>query len=703
MNHMKLVIVESPKKCDTIARYLGSDYRVMASKGHIRELATSGKGGLGIDINNGFLPTYIISKENNKRETVEELRSEAKKADEVLLATDPDREGEAIAWHLTQVLSLDPKTTKRLRFHEITRESITEAIENPSTIDMNLVASQETRRIIDRIIGFKLSSLLQKKLNSRSAGRVQSATLKIICDHQKEIDAFVPEEYWTIDLDVKSGLKELSLSLDKIDGANARISTKDEDAKIVSLIPTKLALTSIEKRQRKIQSKPPFTTSTMQQEAFNVYHFTTQRTSSLAQRLYEGVDVGGEHVGLITYMRTDSTRLSNTFVQRARAFINEKFGEKYVGSAKNEIISTLGQDAHEAIRPTSNHRTPASVRPYLTNEQYKLYKLIYNRALASLMPEKIEEVTTVLFVNNGMQFKTEGVRTQFDGFEVLYGNSSEDVDKSLPNILLNEVYDVVKINDVQHFTKPPAIYSEAKIVKLMEELGIGRPSTYASTIKTIANHSYVFDNRGELIPTEQGMRTAHVLDKYFPEFVDAKYTARMEADLDNVQDGSESRTQMITDFYYPFMKKVDQIDSQMYKDPEEKTGEMCPKCGSPLVVKKGKYGKFIACSAFPQCDYIKKEKEEPVYTGEKCPKCGMPLVVRKDKKGKTFVGCSGYPSCTYIKGNEEKKANPQIVKKCPKCGGYLVIKKSRKSDFLGCTNFPRCRYCEPLPKKEDNN
>ncbi len=698
---MKLVIVESPKKCDTIARYLGSEYHVMASKGHIRELATSGKGGLGVDVEHNFAPTYIISKENNKEKTVEELKTEAKKADEVLLATDPDREGEAIAWHLTQVLDLDPKTTKRLRFHEITRESILEAIDNPSTIDMNLVASQETRRIIDRIIGFKLSSLMQKKLKSRSAGRVQSATLKIICDHQKEINAFVPEEYWTINLDVKRGINELSLSLDKINNQIAKIPSADVDKKIVAAIPHKISVSNIEQRQRKIESKMPFTTSTMQQEAFNVYHFTTQKTTSLAQRLYEGVDVAGEHVGLITYMRTDSTRLSNTFVQRARAFINEKYGSKYVGNVKDEKLSILSQDAHEAIRPTSNHRTPESVRPYLNIEQYKLYKLIYNRALASLMPEKIEEVTTAYFDINGLSFKTEGVKTIFDGYEVIYGNYGEKDSKALPNMDVGDEYDVVKVNDEQHFTKPPAVYSEAKIVKLMEESGIGRPSTYASTIKTITNHNYVFDKRGELIPTDQGMLTSHVLEKYFPEFVDAQYTARMEEDLDNIQDGSESKNEIIKDFYYPFIKKVREMGDAIYKEPETPAGRNCPKCGSPLVIKKGRYGEFVACSAFPTCDYVEKPIKEIVYTGEKCPKCGKPLVVRKDKKGKTFVGCSGYPDCKYIQGKEEKTQSPQIVKKCPKCGGYLVIKKGKKADFLGCSNFPKCRYCESLPKKEE--
>jgi len=428
---MKLVIVESPKKCETIGHYLGSDYKVMASQGHIRDLSKKGKGGLGIDVEHGFKPDFKITP--GKMPIVRELEKNAKKADEVILATDPDREGEAISWHLATVLGLDIPSTKRLQFHEITRPAILNALENPGHIDMNLVSSQETRRMYDRIIGFKLSYLLQKKMGSKSAGRVQSVTLKMICDNDQEIRSFVPSEYWTIEIVIKAGDKELTLSLDKVDGKSITISSKEEADKILARIGETVDLISLETTKKSIASKLPFTTSTMQQEAFNRFKFSTSKTQSIAQRLYEGKDINGEHVGLITYMRTDSTRLSPEFFSKhAKPFILEKFGEEYVGHLKQAKNSASAQDAHEAIRPTGTHRTPEIVARFVEPDEAKLYRLIYDRALASCMSDKVEEVTSAIFETNGLTFKASGVRTLFKGYEAIYGDFEDDDSKYLP-------------------------------------------------------------------------------------------------------------------------------------------------------------------------------------------------------------------------------------------------------------------------------
>ena len=699
---MKLVIVESPTKCTTIKRYLGDDYNVMASLGHISDLATSGKGGLGVDVENNFAPRYVINKD--KKHIVLQLSEAARKADEVILATDPDREGEAIAWHLAKELGLDVNKVKRLEFHEITRSSISEAMRNPRTIDMNLVESQETRRIVDRIIGFKLSTLLYKKMRSRSAGRVQSATLKMIDDHDREIAEFVPEEYWVVNTKIKVERKNVELTFIDFNNQGKEVSNGELANQILSQIPDKLTVFDVKRSIRVKESKEPFTTSTLQQEAFAKLKFKTSKTQLIAQKLYEGIEVGGEHMGLITYMRTDSTRLSPTFVERATNYIKEKYGEEYVGHQKQTRQVELMQDAHEAIRPSSNHRTPESVRQYLTNEQYSLYRLIYNRTLASLMKPKKEEVMTITLGGNGVTFTFECARTIFKGYEALLGSEDEKESYNMfPDINAGDEFNVLDKNVEQKFTQPPAHYSEAKIVKLMEEVGIGRPSTYASTIETLRSRKYVSDNAGILTVTEQGSRTAHVLNKYFPEIVDTKYTAKMEEKLDNVQSGSDSRIKVLSDFYYPFIKEVEHANELMYKDDDIPTGEKCPICGSDLVYKQGKNGQFIGCSNYPTCSYIEKEpKKELKYTGEMCPECGRPLVERRKPHSKTtFVACSGYPSCCYVKPVENKitYTEKDYVKPCPKCGGHLVKKTKGKSSFLGCTNYPSCHYVETIIKR----
>lgn len=695
---MKLVIVESPAKCTTIQKYLGEDYLVKASLGHIRDLATTGKGGLGVDVDHGFAPTYAINKEKIK--TVYELKALAKQADEVILATDPDREGEAIAWHLANVLSLDPASNKRWEFHEITRDSIKEAMNNPRTIDMNLVSSQETRRILDRIIGFKLSALLNSKIHSKSAGRVQSAALKLINDHDDEIKHFVPEEYWNILVKISVNDKEYNLNYLGFEGKKTDITSKKDADIILEQIGKEVTVISIEKSYRVTESKEPFTTSTMQQEAFAKLKFKTKKTQYLAQGLYEGVEIAGEHVGLITYMRTDSTRLSPAFIAHASEYIKNTYGEEYLGHAKH--LQKVGhmQDAHEAIRPTADFRTPESVRKYLSPDQYNLYKLIYNRTMASLMKPKKDEVTKVIFDSHGHRFQLEFVHNIFRGYEIVTKDASDEYHSAVPSFNEKETYHILEKSGEQKFTQPPAPYTEAKLVKLMEEVGIGRPSTYVSTIETLKSRAYINNNGGVLTTTEQGNVTCAVLDKYFPEIVSSKYTAKMESQLDSIKDGNNSRLKILDSFYKPFIQELEVAKEKIWKTPNETTGELCPKCGAPLIYKEGKNGRFVGCSNFPKCDYVKKEKKELIYTGANCPECGKPLVERRDRRGNVFHACSGYPTCKYIEAPKVEENGSEFVKKCPKCGGNLIRKKGKYSSFLGCSYYPTCKYMERIVRKK---
>ena len=703
---MKLVIVESPAKCTTIKRYLGEDYQVMASLGHIRDLATSGKDGLGVDVTKDFLPTYIINKD--KQHIVRDLKNAMYKCDEVILATDPDREGEAIAWHLAQVLGLDVETTKRLEFHEITRDSISEAMAHPRTINQNLVSSQETRRIIDRIIGFKLSTLLFKKIRSRSGGRVQSATLKMIADHDEEIAKFVPEEYWVINTKINAFRRNFAVNLISDNGDNIKITNKEQADAILSRIPSTLKVEKVERKIKVSDSKEPFITSTLQQEAFSRLKFKTKKTQLVAQQLYEGIEVDGEHVGLITYMRTDSTRLSPTFVSRATAYIQEKFGKEFLGHAKKIRQVSMMQDAHEAIRPTSNHRTPESVRKFLTNDQYNLYKLIYNRTLASLMQSKKDEQMTIYLKGNDLLYKLDLTRTVFKGYEIIYADTEKEENHFdyFPDFADGEEFKVIDKSAEQKFTQAPAHYSEAKIVRLMEEVGIGRPSTYASTIDTIKKRKYVEDESGILTVTQQGALTSTVLNKYFPEIIDTKYTALMEKKLDNIEDGNQSRSKILNEFYYPFIEHFDKVSQVMYKEKFVETGDKCPVCGAPLVLKEGKNGTFVGCSNFPTCKYVQKEEKvnNAKELGEKCPDCGGELLIR-EKNGSTFVTCSNFPKCRYTRKMLTTNTSATIedakpVKDCPDCDGYLIKKKGKYGYFLGCINYPKCSHMERIPRKK---
>ena len=694
---MKLVIVESPTKCHTIQKYLGEDYKVMASLGHIRDLSTSGKGGLGVDVSNDFKPTYVNSKDKVK--VIKELIKEKNNATEVLLATDPDREGEAISWHLAEVLGLDIESTKRLEFHEITKPAILKAMNNPRTIDMSLVESQETRRIIDRIMGFEMSTLLKRKIGSLSAGRVQSVTLKLISEREKEITKFVPEEYWTI-----QGVfdENIEAKLDSIDGRAVGTIKFEEDAdEILNDLPSSYVVNDVTTRNRRVESKAPFTTSTLQQEAFIKHKYSTKKTASIAQKLYEGIDIGSQTIGLITYMRTDSVRLSPEFVSKANQYILDKYGEKYLGKENTKQGKGLVQDAHEAIRPTSLDLEPKSIKQYLTTEQYNLYKLIYNRAIASLMSPRLDEVTTVKFQGKNYIFKTDGVRMIFDGFTKIYG-VEDDMKKNLPNFTKGEEIKANEITKQQHFTQGPSRYTEAKLVKTMEELGIGRPSTYASTISTLYDRKYIVQEKGSIYATEQGMETSDKLSEFFAPFMDTAYTAKMEQSLDEIVDGNDSRLGLLNDFYNEFEPLYEVALKEMKKTEPKKTGEKCPKCGNDLVYKKSKFGEFIACSSFPTCNYVKPKEEKPVEVLENqvCPKCGKSLVKRKSKKGE-FYACSGFPKCKFILGNDDNQVEELYSdKKCPKCNKLLLIKKGRNGhgDFLACSGFPKCRYFETIKK-----
>ncbi len=706
---MKLVIVESPAKCNSIGKYLGEDYLVMASYGHIRDLSTHGKGGLGVDLNNDFKADYIEDKKKGKQ--IEDLRKAAKKASEVILATDPDREGEAIAWHLAEVLKLDVATTKRLEFHEITRNAIQEAINNPRTINMDLVNSQECRRVLDRIVGFELTKVLKRKIKTESAGRVQSATLKLIVDHEKEINAFVPEDYWTIDGNITNGNITIDVSLDKVNGESAKLDNEEYAKNVYSRVGDEFFVSDISKVSKKRESKSPFTTSTMQQEAFSKCGFVTSKTAAIAQALYEGKKIGEETVGLITYMRTDSVRLSPQFVESAKEFIVEKYGSNYLGNTNARHKKGQIQDAHEAIRPTSITRTPEFVKPYLTRDEYRLYCLIYNRAIASLMSPNTYELSTIRFNTNDLEFKANSETTLFDGFSILYKDSETEEDEkkykqqSISNIKVGDIFKRENIELKKHTTEPPAHYTEAKVVKLMEDLGIGRPSTYASTISLITKRAYVKSEKGSLIPQKSGMLSIEYLDQFFGEIIEAGFTADLETKLDDITKANNSRVQILNRFCNFFYPLLDNAIKTEYKIPEEyiESYGICPNCGSYLVKKKGKFGEFIACSNYPTCKYIvKEEKEQPKETGEICPNCGSPMVYRKSRKGDVFEACSNFPKCRYIK--QQEKEAPIVIKKCPDCGGDLILRTSarRKQSFLGCTNFPKCKYVEKyvIDKKE---
>jgi len=677
-----LVIVESPSKSKTIEKYLGSDYKVVSSLGHIRDLATSGKFGFGVEIDNHFKPDYQIIK--GKKKLVNELKKDIKNSDFVYLATDPDREGEAISWHLYDTLGLNDNNYKRIVFNEITKDVILDSFSKARMIDDDLVKSQETRRILDRIIGFRLSKLMQSKTGGKSAGRVQSVALKLIVDREREIQAFNIEKYYEIDahfdkMDSKlQTYKDEKIEIKTIEDANDILDRLSNDFKVVS----------VEQKKKDKKSKFPFTTSTMQQEASTKLNFTSKKTMSVAQKLYEGISLEDETVGLITYMRTDSIRMSDQFIKSTYGYIKEKYGEEYIGYVKTSKKTDNVQDAHEAIRPTSINRTPESVKKFLSNDEYKLYRMIYYRALASLMKDAQVLATTITLDNNDYGFKTTGQVLIFDGYLSVYSDYEDSNDKVLPEIKEGSIISTDNIEMTEHETKPPARYTESKLIKEMEELGIGRPSTYAKTIDTLKERAYVTVVEKKFVPTEIGIETTDKLQEFFKDIINVKYTKEMEDDLDKIADGNLVWDELLQRFYNEFEPKVEVAFKDMEKKAPEETGEMCPKCGSPLVVKQSRYGKFTACSNYPECKYIpqNEEKKEVVEIMD-CPKCGSGKIVEKTtKRGKIFYGCNNYPKCKVASWDKP------TGDKCPKCSGILV---ESKTDI-------KCMECDYVEKNENN-
>lgn len=665
----KIVIVESPSKTKTISKYLGKDYEVLSSKGHIRDLATSGKFGLGIDVDNNFEANYIPIKDKKK------LIADLKKASNdaiVYLASDPDREGEAISWHLKDALDL--KSYKRVVFNEITKPALIEAFANPRDIDMDLVKSQETRRMLDRIIGFRLSKLMQSKTDGTSAGRVQSVALKLIVDREREIQAFKEEEYWSI----KAIFPDFEAELDKYQGKEVKIPYKKDADDIISKLSKCFNIDSVTSKIKAKKGVMPFTTSTLQQTAINLLNMSSSKTMSIAQKLYEGIDIGSETTGLITYMRTDSTRLSNIFVDETMEYIRSNFGEEYVGAVKKSKKTDNVQDAHEAIRPTSIKRTPESIKKYLTQDEYKLYSMIYARALASLMADAKANGTTIVLENNGYTFKATGSVIVFDGFLKVYGEYSKNEDVILPD-LSNYKSKIVISDDIigeQHFTKPAPRYTEASLIKEMEALGIGRPSTYAKTMDTLKSRDYVTLEDKKFIPTDIGFEITDKLQEGFSDIINVKYTANMENELDLIAEAKYDNVKLLKDFYNQFEPLVESAFKTMEKKAPETTGEKCPLCEHDLVIRRGKFGEFVACSNYPECKYIKPTEKKSV---AKCPRCGGNIVSKKSKKGKVFYGCDNYPSCNYALWDEPTGET------CPDCG-ELIVRKGKTTYCPNCKN-----------------
>ncbi len=659
---MKLVIVESPSKSKTIEKYLGKDYKVVSSLGHIRDLSTSGKYGFGIDLENHYKPDYVIIK--GKKKLVNELKKEVKSADCVYLATDPDREGEAISWHLYDTLGLNDNMYRRIVFNEITKNVILDSFQHARMIDDNLVKSQETRRMLDRIIGFRLSKLMQSKTGGKSAGRVQSVALKLIVDREREILAFVPEDYY----EIEAVFADFKAKLDSYKEDKLEIKTEEEAIAILNKLSSKFIIENIKKEDKARKAKPPYITSTLQQEASSKLNFTSKKTMMLAQKLYEGITLKDETVGLITYMRTDSIRLSDDFVKSTYGFIRDNYGDDYVGYVKTSKKKDNVQDAHEAIRPTSINRRPDDVREYLTSDEFKLYKLIYNRALASLMKDAVMEVTSIILDNNDYKFKVTGSIVKFDGYLKVY-DDNEDDGELLPDFgKYNGSVVSEEINYSAHTTKPPARYTESQLIKKMETLGIGRPSTYATTIGILLERGYVKVIDKKFNPTEIGIETTDKLQEFFKDIINVDYTRDMEEDLDKIAEGKLYWENLLDRFYKDFEPKVENAFTSMEKSKPEETGELCPNCNSPLVIKRSKYGKFVACSNYPECKYIKNDKVNPIEIMP-CPKCGGKIVEKKTKKGKIFYGCNNYPKCKLATWD---KPTGEL---CPKCGGILLENK----------------------------
>ena len=697
-----LIIVESPAKARTISNFLGKNYKVVASKGHIRDLPKSSFG-IKVEEDGTFVPKYSIPREVNP--TVKELKKLAKEAETIYLATDEDREGEAIGYHIAMAIKKEPTSLPRIVFHEITKTAIQHALDNPRKLDMDAVNAQQARRLLDRIVGYKLSPLLASKIQKGlSAGRVQSSSLKIVIDREREIKAFKPEEYWTIDglfeKNIESSIYSFNdVKMDKMSIKNEAMATEI----VHSAISEHFIVESIETKERKSKTLPPFMTSTLQQSASTQLGFSPKKTMLVAQKLYEGVKTNKGNMGVITYMRTDSLNLAKEAVESAREYIDKTFGDDYLPSKEKRYSSKAkgAQEAHEAIRPTMVDFTPMVAKDFLTADEFKLYRLIYNRFLASQMMEARFESQTVLFKGEKSIFKASGRKLLFDGFYRVIGYS--EADKLLPELTEGQKVILDDIKPEQHFTEPPSRYNEASLIKKLESLGIGRPSTYAPTITILQTRKYINIEKKRIHPTEIAFTVIEMLEEHFAEIVDSSFTSNMETDLDKIDEGKLDWQKLLGDFYEPFMQKITEgkakIKSQKMAIP---TGEMCPKCDHELLRRKGRFGEFIACSNFPKCKYTTdldgNAPPEPEKTDIKCDKCGEFMVIKDSKRGK-FLACSAYPKC--------KNAQPLVPPReldvpCPKCGSKILEKEGKRGTFYGCANYPKCRFIsngEPLKRK----
>jgi len=689
-----LVIVESPAKAKTIEKFLGkSHYTVKASVGHVRDLP---KSKLGVDIENNFEPGYINIR--GKGDVIKELKKEAKKAKKVYLATDPDREGEAISWHLAHILSLEEDDECRIEFNEITKDAIKKAIKHPRNIDLDLVDAQQARRVLDRLLGYQISPILwQKVRKGLSAGRVQSVTTKLICDREKDIKAFIPKEYWTIDLNAKTKKGEdINFKFYGRDGKKLDLENEEVVNEILKAIENKeLEVASIESKSRRKSAPKPFTTSMLQQEGVNKLSFTTKKTMMIAQELYEGVDIKGEGtVGLISYIRTDSKRISDEAKGKAMDYILDNIGENYYKKEVKKKEAKEGkkvQDAHEAIRPTSVDRSPDSVKDSLTKDQFKLYNLIWRRFVASQMEDSVFDILNVECNIDNIIFKATGSKMKFDGYTKIY-NFSDREDRILPSISEGEKLKVDEVLPEQHFTQPPARYTEASLVKTLEELGIGRPSTYAPTIATILNREYVEKQGTSLHPTELGIIVTDILENNFQKFIDVDYTADMERKLDTVEEGKTEWKEVVSESYEPLKEAIEVAIENIEKvNMDEEIDEICENCGSNMVIKYGRFGKFIACKNYPEC---KTSRPLVNKIGVKCPNCkDGDIILRKSRKGKAFYGCTGYPDCDFVSWN---KPTGDI---CEICGSYMVEKVTKSETKIVCSN-KECKAVKVVSEEE---
>lgn len=678
-----LVIVESPSKAKTIGKFLGGHYKVLASVGHVRDLP---KSKLGIDVENDFEPQYISIR--GKGDIIKELKREAKNASKVYLATDPDREGEAISWHLAFLLGIDITKPCRIVFNEITEKTIKAAVKNPRPIDIDLVDAQQARRVVDRLVGYQISPLLWRKVRrGLSAGRVQSAALKILCDRENEIKDFKPEEFWNITAEFEKD-KTFTAKLSEYKGKKLVVENEEQNNAILKELQSgKYVVESIEEKDRMRKAAAPFTTSSMQQDAANKLNFSTRKTMMVAQQLYEGIEIKGKGtVGLVSYIRTDSVRISDEARESAKDYITGKIGLEYYGGSIYSNKKKDVQDAHEAIRPSYAELEPDSIKDSLTKDQYNLYKLIWNRFIASQMaPAKFKAVNAVI-TNGDYNFKAAGTKLLFDGFLKIYNSAKEkEEDKILPNIREGEELKLVKVEGEQNFTQPPARFTEASLVKELEDKNIGRPSTYAPIVATLLDRKYISKDKKSLVPTELGFIVIDMMAQYFKEIVDVGFTAQMEDNLDDIEIKGVNWREVVGSFYGTLKDELDVADKEIEKVEfeAELTGETCEVCGKPMAVKYGRFGSFAACTGYPEC---KNTKPLVQSTGVKCPKCGKDIVIRRSKKGRVFYGCSGYPAC------DQSYWNKPINKECPKCGELLVEKKTKDSKYA-CSNA-ECDYIE---------